>query len=310
MKYCKKSLTLEEQADLLIKRGMQADKNVMIEKLKVVNYYRLSAYWHTFRRTDEAKAYFQEGTSLDVVWDRYVFDRRLRLIVMDAIERVEIAIRTKAVYLHVLQFGPFGYLKKENLPTIRTENHHAFLGKIRDESKQKYEDFINHYHDKYKHENDLPLWMACELMSFGGTLTFFKHIPKQMKQGIAREFGIAPVVLESWLTTINFIRNLCAHHKRLWNRNIGEKVFKIPRKDTQWHSPVKISSDRMFGVLTLLGYLLKNYIAPQSSWEQRLLGLFHEHPKVPLSFMGFPDNWQESPLWQNRREIKVKSIVR
>jgi len=254
MKYCKKPLSFEDQADLLIRRGLLANKKILVERLKSVNYYRLSAYWHPFRNpeSESDKTYFIKDTSLEMVWNRYVFDRKFRLAVMDAVERVEIAIRTKATYEHVIRFGPFGYLKKESLPSISDEHYAFFLKKIHKELYRKDEDFIDHYLDKYEKETEFPLWMACEVLSFGGTLTFFQNLPLDMKRKIANEFNVDLSVLESWLITLNFIRNICAHHKRLWNRNIESKKPKIPRKNMVWHDPVAIPSNCMFGVLTIL----------------------------------------------------------
>lgn len=299
MKYSKRALSFADQADRLMARGLLADRAELIARLESVNYYRLSAYWYTFRALGDPEDRLQPGTTLTVVWDRYVFDRQLRLLVMDAIERVEVAIRTQLVNRHVLQHGPFGYLDRGTLPSISVEDHRRFLDKIRVEASNSREDFVLHYFGKYSAEHDLPLWMACELLTFGGTLTLFRHVATPIKREIAAEFAVADKVMESWLITLNFIRNLCAHHARLWNRGLRNKEPAIPRahKHPQWHTPVAVLPDRMFGVLTILYYMLRT-VAPQSRWKDRLTGLFAEHPDVPLHFMGFPKNWNECPIWQ------------
>ena len=94
------------------------------------------------------------------------------------------------------------------------------------------------------------------------------------------------------------LRNICAHHARLWNRGMENKSPTIPRarKNPDWHSPVPITGDRIFGVLTVLHYLLRQ-VAPQSKWKHRLAALFAEYPDIPIRFMGFPGNWTTSPLW-------------
>jgi abortive infection bacteriophage resistance protein len=94
------------------------------------------------------------------------------------------------------------------------------------------------------------------------------------------------------------VRNICAHHGRLWNRVLGNKP-KLPleNKYPGWHIPVKIPNDKVFVVLSILNYLL-GIIAPQSRWKSRLLSLLDEYPKVCRSDMGFLDNWQESLLWK------------
>lgn len=299
MKYPKQALDFADQADLLLKRGLVADRNELINCLGSVSYYRLSAYWYTFRK--QGSDNLIEGTSLDIVWKRYVFDRQLRLLIMDAIERVEIALRTQLVNCHSLKYGPFGYLDRNNLPGMTVDQHRTFLEKIRTEAEQSKEDFVVHYFGKYTSETDLPLWMASELMTFGMMLTLFRHIEKPIKYYIAAQYGVADVVLESWLLSLNFIRNICAHHSRLWNRGLGNKQPSIPRvhKHPEWHMPVAVPSNSVFGILTVLYYLLKQ-VTPRSHWKNRLEKLLADYSDIPLRFMGFPENWKDCPIWQDK----------
>ena len=123
MKYTKPPLTFEQQADLLLSRGMQGDRSVMIDRLGAVNYYRLSGYWHIFRTGTSHQ--FRPNTTFDFVWQPYIFDRRLRLLVMDAIERIEVTVRTQLAYHHShLARSPFGYADD---PVWRTRCRLQFL---------------------------------------------------------------------------------------------------------------------------------------------------------------------------------------
>jgi abortive infection bacteriophage resistance protein len=308
MKYLKPALPFPDQADLLLRRGLSADRNTLVERLEAVNYYRLSAYWYTFRDKTAADERLLHGTTLDTVWRRYTFDRQLRLLVIDAIERVEIAVRTQLVNRHTLAHGPLGYLDRANLPGMSAFMHKDLLDRIRRETSRSQEDFVKHYLGKYTSEVDLPLWMACELMTFGNMLTLFRHAEKSTKRDIASEYGVADKVLESWLLTLNYVRNICAHHSRLWNRGLGSKQPAIPRahKHPIWHQPVAITADRMFGVLTVLYYLLKQ-VAPQSAWKERFKKLLADYPDVPIRFMGFPEDWEQSALWDG--EGTEKEVV-
>lgn len=296
MKYTKPALTFTDQADLLLKRGLIApDKQAIIEKLHVVSYYRLSAYWHPFRQPDDT---FKPGTTLDMIWRRYTFDRHLRLLVLDTIERVEIAARTQLVCQHSLKYGPFGYLDRVNLPGLQVAEHRELLGRIRKETDHSRENFVLHFQTKYTSETDLPLWMACELMTFGAAFTFFRGVEAGIKQIVAADYGVTDRVFHSWLATLNQVRNLCAHHARLWNRTFGiQPQIPRPRKHPEWHQPVAIASNRLFGILTVLYYMLKQ-VAPQSQWRQRWEDLLTRYPEVPIAAMGFPVNWKDSPLWQ------------
>lgn len=304
MKYPKPPLPFSAQADLLLERGLLADRDALIQKLQAVNYYRLSAYWHTFRDLAAPGERLLPGTTLDAVWRRYRFDRQLRLRVMDAIERVEIAIRTRIVNRHTLQHGAFGYLNRATLPGLSMSGHRTLIDKIRRESEFSHEDFVAHYQQKYTSETDLPLWMACELLTFGGTLTLFGGLSTRMKKDVAAEFGLNVPLLGSWLRAINHVRNICAHHSRLWNRELRIRPM-LPYKETHpaWHHPVPIPDARLFGVLTVLHFFLRQ-VAPHSAWKQRLQYLLADYPDVPIRFMGFPDNWEESPLWQDAGDME------
>lgn len=297
MKYTKPALTLEQQADQLLDRGLLADRDVLIARLSEVNYYRLSAYWYSFRKNDEDG--LQDGTDIDIVWDRYVFDRQLRLLVMDAVERIEISVKTRATNLFALRYGPFGYMDRANYDAIPVDAHRTLLDNIRREMGRSREVFVQHYLEKYTSETDLPLWMAVEIMSFGAILTFFRNLDQYLKRDIAQIYGLRAKVLESWLLTLNYIRNLCAHHGRLWNRVLPVSLV-IPdaKNGPEFHIPVPVAGNRVFGMLTILRYMLAK-VAPQSHWQERFEHLITvKHPSIPIDQMGFPNNWKECPIWQ------------
>lgn len=162
--------------------------------------------------------------------------------------------------------------------------------------KRSGETFIKHFRDSYGQADQLPpYWMIAELMTFGTLLTLFRGSPIIVKRRIAARFGVADKVLESWLGALNVIRNSCAHHARLWNRELGFRPM-IPKKDPCWHYPVEIPDDRIFGILTILKYLLDD-IAPQSGWTARLAALQECYPSVPMRSMGYPEAWESCPMW-------------
>ncbi|MDA8118284.1 MAG: Abi family protein [Actinomycetota bacterium] len=300
MIYAKPALTLEQQADLLIQRGMTGDRGVIIEHLKTVNYYRLSGYWYPFR--DLPGETFRPGTAFDVVWDRYAFDRQLRLLVMDGIERIEVAVRTQLAYHHSHHCGnPFAYADDPTaLPSLAADQRDRLLAEISEQTRNSRETFVQHFRAKYGQDHDfMPIWMASEIMTFGSLLTFYRGVAGGVRQSVARLFGVHDTVLDSWLLTLNTIRNICAHHARLWNRQLGVRP-KIPGKDTRWHAPVEVTNERVFGILTIIRYCLTR-IAPQSRWPDRLRALQAEHPRIPRKAMGFPENWETCAIWKAYR---------
>ena len=301
MLYEKPPLTFERQADLLLSRGMQGDRETMILRLQSVNYYRLSGYWYPFRNPDDS---FRPGLTFDTVWNRYVFDRHLRILIMDAIERIEITVRTQIAYHHAHRYGAFGYTDDpHSLPQLDTQKYSDLHQRIKDEIERSREVFVNHFHRKYGDSHAfLPIWMATEVMTFGSVLSFFRGVDSTIQKDISKFFDVPDVVLESWLLTLNVIRNICAHHGRLWNRELGIKPkLPNPRKHPQWNFPKPIPNQRVFIILTICRYCL-NRIAPQSHWSSRMFSLLERFPDIPRINMGFPNNWEELTLWKNPEE--------
>ena len=301
MKYTKPPLTTDEQVKLLLQRGMTGDPDLMAQRLTAVNYYRLSGYWYTFRNPDDM---FKPGTTFDLVWTTYVFDRHLRLIVMDAIERIEIAVRSLLAYHHAHKHGAFAYaLDPASLPKLSPDEYHAFLDRVAEETERSQEAFVEHFQSKYGDSHGyLPVWMATEVMSLGSVLTFFRNSGNQVKTAVADTFGMPHRVFESWLLSLNTIRNIVAHHARLWNRVLGLKPI-IPRiaDYPDWHTPVKVENKRLFAILTICRHCLLQ-IAPQSEWMTRLETLLADFPTIPIKYMGIPENWKECPIWKSSEE--------
>ncbi len=296
--YTKPPLTLDDQVAQLQSRGMLGDPERMKRKLAVVNYYRLSGYWFPFK-TGKGEE-LAEGTTFETIWKRYCFDRQLRLQVLDAIERVEVAIRARLAYYHAHQYGAFGYADNEaSLPDFSSLDYRQhFAEAVTDDSRRSKERFVEHYNQQYSEQNGvLPVWIFAEVTSLGTLCRFYSACPRKIRQQVASTFNVNEGVLESWMISLNSTRNICAHHGRLWNRILPMKpVMPRQKKRPEWHSPVVVGNKRIFGSLTILGYLL-SLIAPKSQWKARVVALIDAHEDIPTLDMGFPPGWRDSSLW-------------
>jgi abortive infection bacteriophage resistance protein len=304
MKYEKQPLTFEEQADRLLGRGLIANREELITRLAAVNYYRLSGYLYPFRKADDN---YEVGTTLDTVWRRYVFDRRLRVLVLDAIERIEVAVRTKLIYHlchHVLPgetepAGAFAYLDHRYFPGFKTASEFLkWRSKLAAETdRAKSEKFVTHFRQKYGMDHpELPLWMVAELMSFGAMLTLAKNVLPDVQQKVADEYRFPIDQFISWLHALMVLRNACAHHDRIWNRGSGKACKTQRNKFPLWHQAPVIPNDKTGYLLTICHYWL-GMISPTTLWRERLFALFDEFPEIPQLQMGLPANWQNHPLW-------------
>lgn len=302
MEYLKQALDYEQQADRLLERGLIADRDELVMRLSAVSYYRLSGYLYPFRLPDSD--HFREGTTLNIVWGRYCFDRRLRMLLLDAIERIEVAVRTQLVYHFSHQHGPFGHCNEENLPSLKIADYISWRETLLTETQRSKDAFKKHFTTKYgdSHRN-LPIWMAAELMSMGSLLTFYKGCGKDIQSSVSGHFGVVRELLLTQLLSLNAARNICAHHARLWNRVLGYAPG-LPQKNKQpeWHltdnQGKKILVNNRSGILLILCRRFLAQISPTSQWRNRVGQLFSEFPEIPTASMGLPENWREHPLWK------------
>lgn len=291
MRYTKPHLSVDEQVQLLQERGMTGDPKFIARKLRAANYHRLAAYWHPYRQPDHS---FRPGTSFEHVWRLYTFDRRLRLLVLDAIERFEVSLRTQFAYHHSSLFGPFGYAENaSSLPKMTPREHADFLEKVAKQLERQMRDpYFSHFVEKYGDTHQVPpLWAAVELMEFGQLMNCYQCSPSAVKSTLADNYGVPSKVLGSWIVSLLSTRNICAHHGRLWNRVLGVRPMELPAdRYPDWHTPQKTDMSRVFG--TLRGcHLLLGKIAPESGWAQRVNDLLQAYPDIPRGQMGFPENW-------------------
>lgn len=305
MEYAKPWLSFDKQADLLINtRGLIADRKLLISHLSGVGYYRLSGYWYIFKRQPVADAdgkkdeRFVEGTTFEQIWKLYTFDRQFRLIVLDAIERIEVYFRTQLAYELASHTGPFGFLDQANLPRFKQDEYTDFIQRCKDELRRSRDPFAIHFKDTYGDHHELPpYWILVNLMDFGTMLRLYKGASVDIRNHIATSLSVTARVLESWLVALNTVRNICAHHGRLWNRGIGTRPRIPSRPDNpEWHEPYEVRSDSMFGILTILSYLLER-TAPDTLWRDRLFELLRRLNADEIKHMGFHDGWEKCPIW-------------
>lgn len=288
MNYGKPPLVYNDQLDQLIRRGLDCpDQSRALQWLKRVGYYRLSAYFIPFRisGTDD----FRPGTTLTDIVDLYKFDSHLRLLTMQALDRIEVGVRAGITYRLAHDLGTFGYANRVNFSP--KYDHARLMQTLAGEEKKSTELFVRHYRQKYTSEPYLPVWMATELLSFGALSKMYSSLKGNVGKKIAQEFGQPEPIFSSWLHTLTAIRNVCAHHNRLWNRELSVK----PQMLNSWRA-TNIDNRRYYAIALVIQSLLSS-IAPRAQWKERLKTHFRAHPTIDLSAMHFPPDWQNTPPW-------------
>ena len=297
--YTKSPLTFKQQLQQLKDRGLAiGDDKLALFHLKTINYYRLSAYWDPFRKIEQdgtKSDYFEKGVHFNDVMTLYEFDRRLRLLVMDAIERVEVQARALIAYQIGHKYGTFGHTEASNFhPKFE---HAPWLGKLEEETARTSDAFVTHYKNKYADFPTLPIWMVTEVMSLGSLSFGYKGLKHDDKKIISDEFGLHHMCLGNWFHTLTYIRNICSHHGRLWNKELSIRPSR--KKANIWKPPVTPRNDRIFYVLLILRFLLRKENV-STEWKKQMNSLL-----IPIAknkrwrvAMGIPDDWTNHPLWR------------
>lgn len=312
----KPHLTREQQLDRLVERGLQvANCPAALQFLQHHGYCRLSGYFYPLRKTKPDGESgrlddFVDGASFELVAQLVQFDKTLRLLAMDAIEAVEVSVRV-AIAHRLGRLDPEAHLKRELLDgkfsrrpgrDDRLSAYDRWLARFEKACADSKEDFVKHHRRDY--ESRMPIWVAIELWDFGLLSRFFSGMQMRDQNAIAQEYGpLDGQVLASWLRSFNFIRNVTAHHSRLWNRTLTD-VLKLPPLDRcRWLQPLHQeprATEKVFGGLTCLQLLLRR-ISPGSCWAERVKAHVDTFPKtdlVSLQAAGFRRGWQDSPVWR------------
>lgn len=298
MKFTKPALSLEAQVDLLIRRGMAVpDRARAIHFLQHISYYRLRAYWLPWEVQANAGDHaIRPGVSFDTIIDLYNFDRKLRLLVMDAIERIEVSLRTRWAYVLANAYGAHAF---EDAGLFRDAAQHSKnVDLLQQELKRSHETFVQHYQNTYTDPKLPPIWVVCEVLTYGQLSKWFGNLRHgKDRVAIAEPYQLDEQILASANHHLAYVRNVCAHHSRLWNREmtIGMKLPKRPHVLAGSLNPQ--SPKRLYNTLVLLAYLM-GQISPGSDWRKHLATLIQEHPDVPLKSMGFPPDWRERSIWK------------
>lgn len=321
----KPPLSASDQLELLKQRGLViADEQRAVRLLEVVTLFRLCPYMRPFE-IGGGSHQFKEGARLSDIVKIYRFDGSLRRIIMEALERVEVAIRA-CISNHMCckyrdshwylradffqkQYSHEGLLKEvrekkdKELEAFEREknrisNSHASeeqkRGRIDSRMRDNYSRF---YGATYGNPDLPPSWAIFEDLSMGTVSKMFQGLARDSdRKSIAHQFDVPGEVLVSWLHTLTFVRNICAHHGRLWNRELSvpPKLLKAwcLSEERNLPSPAR----RIYIVATILAYLMPR-INPDTRWRERFLEFVEDHVNAPLQAMGFPAQWKEQSPW-------------
>lgn len=300
----KGAITVKEQIERLKERGLIINHPKIAEKyLYNISYYRLGEYWYVMQE-DKENHVFKPNSRFEDVIALYNFDAELRILLFDVIEKIEISLRTKMIYQLSIEVNPWWFqnfdLFIDSQALVKT------LSSLEEELSRSKDPIVKNHYRKHKDDQRFPpAWKSLEQTSFGSLSKLYgnlKHTIKS-KDFIAKEFGaVNHTYLPSWLQSIAQIRNFCAHHSRLWNKNLPSTVKLLSKPPNNWITdvPKQHEFNKLYIHLCLMKYLL-NTIKP-NDFTERLNSLFLKYPNVDPNALGMKADWQNELLWRTKYE--------
>ena len=295
-RYTKTYASPTQLVSLLRSRGLAIrDEARAKEYLRHIGYYRFSAYLFPLLTTPKENHVFKSESTFDNALDMYRFDRHLRLLMFNQIEKIEVAVRSSIVNITSRETGnPFWmtdpscfYDAKQFVKTKQL---------IDMELAKSREEFIEHFRNTYS-EPYPPAWMLAEILPLGVLTKIYENIKSnQIRKKIAQEFSLNVPVFMSWMTIITVTRNNCCHHSRVWNRTFALRALTMRRMTRPWIS-TNVNQQKVYFSLCIIKYFL-DIISPNNDMTSKLQSLLSDYPTIDTNAMGFSMNWEQEALWQ------------
>lgn len=295
-RYNKPPLTYPQLIQQLKDRGLTIQNEAKaLHLLTNISYYRLSGYWYPLLE-DKENHIFKEGATFETAFKLYCFDRELRLLVLREIEKIEVAVRSQMNHLLAHYKGVYWFRDGSIFRDLRT--HRETLRKFENDYSRSDEQFVTAFSANYSNSYP-PCWMMLEITSFGSLSIVYNNLkPGRTKRNIARYFGLDDGTFSSWLHTLVYIRNVCAHHNRLWNRVLSIRPQNPRSPQNTWLDYVP-GNEKSYFILSMIIYLLDT-VNPNHTFPDKFIKLLKQYPNVDPAAMGFPIDWRDEQLWRIR----------
>ena len=277
-------MTIDEQIENLKAIGLIVeDEEYAKEILNDISYFRLIKAYSLNLKPKNGN--YEEQVTFEQIVELYLFNAKFRQLIFPEIEKIEINVRCRIANYFAEQYGVLGYLQADHF--VNPDYHQTFLSDIEEEIRRNSKaPFVKNFRDNYEGGN-LPIYALVEVFSFGTLSKFYKNMKNPDKKAVAKTFGVGYSYLESWLESISYVRNICAHYGRLYNA----KLSKTPILYKEYFA-AGIGNNRIFGILLCMRTLLRN----DSHWNifvDEVELLFEKYEHVDFKTMGFPKNWKK-----------------
>ncbi len=272
------------------------DEHRVENYLMNIGYHRLSAYIYPFYKSPKSDLVLKEGTTFEQVLTLYRFDKKLRILLFNEIEKIEVAIRSVLANIGCQELNDRYWMTKPEY-FANADKFSQTLAIIEKELASSKEDYIEHFRQNFI-EDYPPAWMITEVLSFGNLNYIYSNIAsnKLMKR-IAGYFGLKPQVFTSWLTVLANLRNMCCHHARIWNRDFMLNPAEPRKTSNAWVNTAQIDKKRIYYRLCIIRYFL-SAVSQNNNFNEKVTNLLADFPSVDIVAMGFYNDWQDEHFWK------------
>ncbi|MCL2028702.1 MAG: Abi family protein [Bacteroidales bacterium] len=295
--YSKPCTLPQDLIPLLKGRGLTiADEPKAVDYLTNIGYFRLSAYCYPLLKDPKCDHIYKPNATFDLVMNMYRFDRKLRILLFNEIEKIEVAIRSAMNnWVSDGLNDVFWMTDPKHFDSPKIFNKR--LATIQTELDRTNEDFIIHFQNKYANPYP-PAWMISEIVPFGTLCGLFNNLKyKSIQKKVAGHFGLSAPVFSSWIVSLVNLRNLCGHHNRTWNKENPLVPAPLKSPAFSWIDETSTDPRRIYFRICIIKYMLST-VSPNNTFTQKLKNLLVEYPTINIKAMGFPTNWQNEPLWK------------
>jgi abortive infection bacteriophage resistance protein len=334
VEYSKPWLPVDQQVRRLVEHGLSiGDEGHASAVLQAIGYYRLTGYLYPFRMSEQyidgagrtrirVLSDYRPGTTLTQAVEIIDFDRRLRMLVLDALERIEVAVRMRIGYVlgRTSAFAhedPSCFTQSFTAEVTDTQDpvpskHAQWLLRVNSRKAGSDEQFVEHFRNKY--DDRMPVWALTEILELGHLSILYRGLNQEDAEEIAAAFGVpTKTLMASWLASLNYVRNVSAHHARLFNRKLQNapsrpKAGKVPMLD---HLRSNENAKSVFGTynaLAVIAYVLP-FVESDTDWSSRLVALLREFPTsggFTVESLGAPTEWESLDLWRGRTATRTQ----
>ena len=283
---------MEDQITLLKSEGLIfMDEEKANHLLQNISLFRFKNYLKPFRLQNSKT--FKPNSTFEAAYSLYKFDSELRKMICSELEKIEVSIRAQLSLTISQNAGIFWFTDSSNFKLKLLHNN--LLTTLKSELNRSDEEAIVDFRTKYT--NDFPpSWMTFEISSFGTLSKLYSWLNSGLsRRQVASYYGLSDTVMISWLHSLVYIRNICAHHGRLWNKQMSINPI-VPRKLKLPFVSIPKETKKLYYILSTILYFLQT-VNPKNTFVSRFTQFIDKYPQVDLNAMGFPKDWQQEPLW-------------